>query len=87
MTSTDVRADETLDVKGASCPMPVVRTKQAVDGLAAGEVLKVLATDGGSVSDIDGWASGTSGVELLSQAEREVDGRTVYAHHIRVVEQ
>jgi TusA-related sulfurtransferase len=70
---------ETLDVKGASCPMPVVKTKSTIDGLAEGEVLEVLATDPGSMSDIDGWASGTGGVELLDQTE----GNDVYKHYVR----
>jgi len=69
---------ETLDVKGASCPMPVVKTKSAIDELAAGEVLEVLATDAGSMSDIDGWANGTEGGELLDQVE---DG-DVYRHYV-----
>ncbi|MFC7095870.1 sulfurtransferase TusA family protein [Halobaculum marinum] len=73
---------ETLDVKGASCPMPVIKTKQAVDGLAAGEVLEVVATDSGSVSDIAGWAEGTPDVELLDQAE---DG-DVFTHYVRKTE-
>ncbi|MDB2282308.1 TusA-related sulfurtransferase [Halorubrum ezzemoulense] len=73
---------ETLDVKGASCPMPVVKTKSAVDGLDAGEVLEVLATDPGSMSDLDGWADGTEGVELLDQTE----GDGVYKHYVRKTE-
>ncbi|NHN42869.1 sulfurtransferase TusA family protein [Halorubellus sp. JP-L1] len=73
---------ETLDVKGASCPMPVVKTKTAIDDLGAGEVLEVLATDSGSMSDIDGWASGTDGVELLDQEE----GDDVYKHYVRKTE-
>ncbi|WP_336036722.1 sulfurtransferase TusA family protein [Halobacterium yunchengense] len=73
---------ETLDVKGASCPMPVVKTKSAIDDLAEGEVLEVLATDPGSVSDIDGWASGTAGVELVDQEE----GEDVYKHYVRKTE-
>jgi len=73
---------ETLDVKGASCPMPVVKTKSAIDDLAAEEVLEVLATDSGSMSDIDGWADGTAGVELLAQEE---DG-DVYKHYVRKTE-
>lgn len=80
--STDTT--ETLDVKGASCPMPVVKTKQAVDGLASGDVLEVVATDSGSMSDIDGWASGTDGVTLLDQEERTEGGETVYAHYVEV---
>ena len=73
---------ETLDVKGASCPMPVVKTKSAVDGLDAGEGLEVLATDPGSMSDLDGWADGTAGVELLDQTE----GDDVYKHYVRKTE-
>jgi TusA-related sulfurtransferase len=59
--------------------MPVVKTKSATDGLAAGEVLEVLATDPGSMSDINGWADGTAGVELLDQTE----GDDVYRHYVR----
>ena len=69
---------ETLDVKGQSCPMPVVKTKQAIDALEEGDVLEVLATDSGSMSDIDGWAGGTDGVSLLDQVEE--DG--VYKHYV-----
>ncbi|RXK46622.1 sulfurtransferase TusA family protein [Halorientalis pallida] len=77
---------ETLDVKGLSCPMPVVKTKQAVDGLAGGDVLEVVATDSGSMSDIDGWADGTDGVALLDQEEREEGGESVYVHYVQVEE-
>ena len=70
---------ETLDVKGASCPMPVVQTKSAIDDLAEGEILEVVATDSGSMSDLDGWATGTDGVELLEQVE---DG-DVYKHYVK----
>ncbi|WP_435185918.1 sulfurtransferase TusA family protein [Halobellus sp. EA9] len=73
---------ETLDVKGASCPMPVVKTKSAVDDLDEGDVLEVVATDPGSMSDLDGWASGTDGVEMLDQ----VEGDDVYKHYVRKTE-
>ena len=86
MTDTEIAPDRTLDVKGHSCPMPVVKTKQATDDLPAGGVLEVLATDSGSVSDIDGWAAGTPGVELLAQSEREEGGETVYVHHVRATD-
>ena len=76
---------ETIDVTGESCPMPVVRTKQAVDDIAVGDVLEVLANDSGSVSDIDGWASSLDTVSLLSQSESEADGRTVYHHYVERV--
>ena len=80
--SAEFDITETLDVKGASCPMPVVKTKSATDGLDAGDVLEVLATDPGSMSDIDGWAAGTGGVELVDQEE----GDDVYRHYVRKTE-
>ncbi len=69
---------ETLDVTGASCPIPVVKTKQAIDGLSPGDVLEVVATDSGSMSDIEGWAEGTDGVSLLEQSE----GDGEYRHYV-----
>ena len=76
--SAEFDITETLDVKGASCPMPVVKTKQAIDDLAEGSVLEVVATDSGSMSDIEGWAEGTSGVKLLEQVEDD----DVYKHYV-----
>lgn len=70
---------ETLDVKGLNCPMPVVKTKQTIDGLDGDGVLEVLATDAGSMSDIEGWAESTDGVELLEQVG--ADG--VYKHYVK----
>jgi tRNA 2-thiouridine synthesizing protein A len=77
--SSEYEVTETLNVKGLSCPMPVVKTKQAIDDLGEGSVLEVLATDSGSMSDIAGWADTTAGVELLEQA----DEGDVYRHVVR----
>nr|WP_198665763.1 sulfurtransferase TusA family protein [Haloprofundus halophilus] len=79
---TQYEVSETLDVKGQNCPMPVVKTKQAVDGLGVGDVLEVLATDPGSTSDLGGWADTTDGVELLDQQESD----DVYKHYVRKTE-
>lgn len=81
-TMTEYEITETLDVKGQNCPMPVVKTKQNIDELAEGEVLEVLATDPGSMSDIDGWAGTTDGVELVDQDE----GDDVFTHYVRKTE-
>jgi len=59
-----------LDARGLNCPMPIVRTAQAIKGLASGELLEVLATDPGSVKDFAAW-SRTTGNELVEQT---VDG-------------
>ncbi len=76
--SSEYETTETLDVKGQSCPMPIVKTKQAIDDLDVGSVLEVVSTDSGSMSDIQGWADGTDGVELLDQVEDD----DLYVHYV-----
>ncbi|WP_435345822.1 sulfurtransferase TusA family protein [Haloarchaeobius sp. HRN-SO-5] len=76
---TEYEITDTLDVKGQNCPMPVVKTKQATDGLEPGEILEVLATDPGSMSDLGGWADSTDGVELVGQEE----AGDVYKHYVK----
>ncbi|MCL9818056.1 sulfurtransferase TusA family protein [Natronocalculus amylovorans] len=84
--SVEYEISETLDVKGLSCPMPIVKTKQAIDPLSAGDVLEVISTDSGSMSDIRGWADGTGGVELLDQKEGEDGGDAVFKHYVKKTE-
>ncbi len=79
-------ATETLDVKGQNCPMPVIKTKGAFDGLDAGDVLEVISTDSGSMSDIKGWADSTEGAELVDQEEATEGGESVYKHYVRKAE-
>ncbi|MFC6753588.1 sulfurtransferase TusA family protein [Halorubrum tibetense] len=79
-------ATETLDVKGQNCPMPVIKTKGAFDGLDAGDVLEVISTDSGSMSDIKGWADSADGAELVDQEEGTEDGESVYKHYVRKAE-
>lgn len=57
--------DKVLDVRRMACPMPVVKATKALVGMSAGQVLKVVATDSGSVSDMQAFAEAT-GHELLS---------------------
>jgi tRNA 2-thiouridine synthesizing protein A len=63
-----VTPNATLDAKGLSCPMPVVKARLEIEKLGSGEVLQVLATDPGSVSDFDNWTK-MSGHELLESKE------------------
>lgn len=49
---TEVKADEVLDTKGMNCPMPVLKTKKAIDAIDSGKILQVISTDPGSKSDI-----------------------------------
>ncbi|MDR2995936.1 MAG: sulfurtransferase TusA family protein [Bacillus cereus] len=52
-----IKVDMGLDCKGLACPMPIVKTKKAMEGLAPGQVIEVKATDKGSTVDIKSWAS------------------------------
>ncbi|HET9455995.1 MAG TPA: sulfurtransferase TusA family protein [Candidatus Limnocylindrales bacterium] len=53
-----------VDARGLSCPMPIVRTAQAMKSLPSGALVEVLATDPGSVKDFAAWSRAT-GNELL----------------------
>ncbi len=66
-----ITPDDTLDAKGLSCPMPLLRTKKAIGKLSSGQILEILGTDPGSRNDLPGWCS-KSGHEFLG--EKEDDG-------------
>lgn len=57
---------QTIDARGLSCPMPIVKTAQAMKSLASGSVAELLATDAGSVKDVAAWCRAT-GNELVEQ--------------------
>ncbi|MBF0338763.1 MAG: sulfurtransferase TusA family protein [Candidatus Magnetobacterium sp. LHC-1] len=65
---SDIKADQVLDTKGLNCPMPVLKTKKALDGIESGKVLEVISTDPGSKSDIPALLS-RLGHELLETKE------------------
>ena len=60
--------DRELDVRGLNCPLPILRAKKVLGDLSAGQVLKVMATDPGSVKDFQAFCKQT-GNELLSHSE------------------
>ena len=64
----DIKVDQTLDAKGLSCPLPILKTKKAVEALAKDQVLKVVTTDPGSKNDMASWAKRT-GNEILKMDE------------------
>lgn len=72
---------KTLDVRGTKCPVPIIRAKQAIDAMRAGDILEVLATDPGSLPDFVGWAK-TSKLAVLQEQRTETDdsGRPVFIH-------
>jgi len=68
----NLKANVTLDAKGLACPMPIVKTKKAMTGLEAGQVLEVQATDKGSKADIKAWAESTGHQYLGTLEEGDV---------------
>jgi len=60
--------DSELNCEGLNCPLPILKTKKAMDSLNSGEMLKMSATDPGSVSDMDSWTKRT-GNDLVSHSE------------------
>ena len=62
--------DKELDARGMNCPLPILRAKKALGELASGQVLRIVATDPGSVKDFEAFSKQT-GNELLSSAAGE----------------
>jgi tRNA 2-thiouridine synthesizing protein A len=57
--------DKELDARGLNCPLPILRTKKSLNDMVSGQVLRVMATDPGSVKDFQAFSKQT-GNELLS---------------------
>lgn len=70
-----ITTDQVLDCSGLACPMPIIKTRKAIDALLVGQVLMMTATDPGSTADMQAWTKKT-GHELLS-AEK-TDGKFVF---------
>ncbi|MBL8499396.1 MAG: sulfurtransferase TusA family protein [Nitrosomonas sp.] len=62
------KTDKELDARGLNCPLPILRTKQSLAGMVSGQILRIVATDPGSVIDFQVFAEQT-GNELLSLSE------------------
>ncbi len=64
----DITEDVLVDARELMCPMPVMAATKAMRKMEVGQILKVMATDRGALSDIPAWADST-GNEMVSQAE------------------
>ena len=62
--------DREVDARGLNCPLPVLRTKKALNDMASGQVLRIVATDPGSVRDFLAFAKQT-GNELVEHGEQD----------------
>jgi len=75
--------EKILDARGLKCPMPIAKAKKELDSIGANEVLKVLATDKGSILDMQGWAKANKHINLIKQAtETDENGREIYVHYL-----
>ncbi len=66
----ELRIAATADVRGLSCPMPVVKAKKAIGQVQPGEVIEILASDRGSVKDIPAWCQ-AAGHTLIRMDESD----------------
>jgi tRNA 2-thiouridine synthesizing protein A len=76
--ATELSIDTEVDARGLACPLPILRAKKALSAMPSGALLRVLATDPGSVRDFQAFARQT-GNELVAQTEIG----TVWAHVMR----
>jgi TusA-related sulfurtransferase len=67
-----VEVDQRVDARGLSCPLPIVKTAQAMKTMTAGQVLEVLATDPGSLKDFAAWSKSTGNDLLESTSDGAV---------------
>jgi tRNA 2-thiouridine synthesizing protein A len=68
MDLDNIKPDSVLDAKGLSCPMPLLRTKKAINSINSGQILEVQGTDPGSKNDLPGWCE-RSGHKFLGTKE------------------
>jgi len=68
-------ADEVLDASGLNCPLPILKTKKALQKMDAGQILEVISTDAGSVKDIESFCNQT-GNRLMEMIE--IEGKYIF---------
>jgi tRNA 2-thiouridine synthesizing protein A len=73
-----MNAHKEVDTRGLNCPLPVLKAKKALADMTSGQVLKVLATDPGSMRDFQAFARQT-GNELVEQAAQDSE----FIHYLR----
>jgi len=62
--------DLEIDARGLNCPLPILRTRKGINTLASGQVVKIIATDPGSVKDLDAFCKQT-GNEMLESSQQD----------------
>jgi TusA-related sulfurtransferase len=78
MTPTMQQVHKEIDTRGLKCPLPILKAKKALSDMESGQILKVVATDPGSVRDFQAFARQT-GNDLIEQARSDTD----FIHYLR----
>ena len=65
---SSIAVDREVDARGLNCPLPILRAKKALADLASGQVLRVVATDPGSLRDFQAFAKQTGNTLLKSES-------------------
>ncbi|WP_286238977.1 sulfurtransferase TusA family protein [Neptuniibacter halophilus] len=68
---TEYAYDELLDASGLNCPLPLLKAKQALNRLSEGQVLKVVATDSGSIRDFKSYTDQSAHELLAAETDQE----------------
>jgi tRNA 2-thiouridine synthesizing protein A len=74
----EIKYSTELDCSGIKCPLPILKTKKIIETLQSGEILKMIATDPGSINDTNAWSKRT-GNEIISQSHEN----DVFIYYIR----
>ena len=82
MSEQRVNIHKELDARGLICPLPILKAKKALSDMHSGEVLRIWATDPGSVRDFQAFARQT-GNDLVGQEVKDVGGTEEYVHLLR----
>jgi TusA-related sulfurtransferase len=82
---SEVTFDAELDARGLNCPMPLVKARKQIGSLDAGQVLKIVSTDRGSIKDFQGWAKIAANIELLAQETATENDQDLFLHYVKRV--
>jgi TusA-related sulfurtransferase len=74
-----------LDLRGLECPAPVVKAREEIGRMVVGEILKVFATDQGSLKNFQGWAQAAKNIVLVAQGIDSKDGNMFFTHYIQKI--
>ena len=66
----DIKPDQTLDARGLSCPMPILKTKKAIEKMQSGQILEILSSDPGTKNDLPSFAK-RAGHEYLGHKDEQ----------------